>query len=269
VAVTSAPLPADIERALAACAARRGRLGQPCLYFPVLGSTNDVAAHLAQESGAEGTVVLADEQTAGRGRRGRTWFSPPGSGLYVSVVLQPARASDGARATSLLTLAAGVALAEGVLAATGLPTALKWPNDLYVGRRKLAGILAESVGERPSHVVLGYGINLLRTALPAELADRATTLEVELGRPVDRALVFEETLASLARRYDDLVVGRFDAILDAWRRLAPASVGSRVTWTTPAGPATGVTTGIDQDGALLVRTSGGVQRLVGGEVVWL
>ena len=104
-----------------------------------------MAAALAEHDAAEGTVVIADAQTAGRGRRGRTWFSPPGSGLYVSIVLMPGRAKVAPqRATALLTLTAGVALAEAVAAATGLPPDIKWPNDLLVGRRKLAGILAEA-----------------------------------------------------------------------------------------------------------------------------
>ena len=170
---------------------------------------------------------MADEQTAGRGRRGREWFSPPGSGLYVSIVLTPGRARhQPARATMLLTLAAGVALAEAVETATALRVDLKWPNDLFVARRKLAGILAEAAGvERaPQPVVLGYGINISPMAYPPELRDRATSLESEAGRPVDRALVLVETLAAVARRYDDLLDGRFDAILDAWRLRAPAAL---------------------------------------------
>src|SRR5439155_4982688 len=155
----------------------------------------------------EGTVVLADAQTAGRGRRGREWFSPPGSGLYVSVVLRPGRSLSGStdRATRLLTLAAGVALVEAVETATGLAVDLKWPNDLYVGRHKLAGILAEGAGDANDAIVLGYGINVRAAAYPPELRDRATSLESELGRSVDRARLFVESLASVARRYDDLL----------------------------------------------------------------
>src|ERR1700716_521081 len=152
------PLPAEFADAFAAARGRFGCLGAPVVFFSTIGSTNDAASALAERGAAEGTVVIADAQTAGRGRRGRTWFSPPGSGLYVSVVLTPARArTDGDRATTLITLAAGVALAEGVEAATGLRVDLKWPNDLYVTRRKLAGILAEGVAAGPeSH---GTGID--------------------------------------------------------------------------------------------------------------
>jgi BirA family biotin operon repressor/biotin-[acetyl-CoA-carboxylase] ligase len=234
-------------------------------FFAEIGSTNDVAVERAASTDCEGIVVVADAQTAGRGRRGRTWFSPPASGLYVSTVLAPARSGDGERAMLLTTLAAGVALVEGVKQATGLQPSLKWPNDLYVGSRKLAGILAEGAGDA---VVLGYGINVSTSSFPRELADRVTSLETELGRAVDRPRVFAETLCALARRYDDLLEARFDAILDAWRALAPGAHGRRVSWTTPSGEARGVTAGIDDRGALLVRVGDRLERIVAGEVLW-
>jgi BirA family biotin operon repressor/biotin-[acetyl-CoA-carboxylase] ligase len=251
---------------------RLGHLGRSIIYFPVTASTNDVAAVLAAHAANDGAVVIADAQTAGRGRRGRDWFSPPGSGLYVSVVLRPGRSaqSGGDRAARLLTLAAGVALVDAVHAATGLAVALKWPNDLYIGRRKLAGILAEAAGAGlDDAIVLGYGINVRTAAYPPELGDRATSLESELGRPVDRATLLVETLASLARRYRDLLDARFDAILDAWRARAPGCTGSRVSWNGASGSASGTTAGIDVDGALLVVVDGRVERVVAGEVIWL
>jgi len=221
---------------------------------------------------AEGAVVVAEEQTAGRGRRGRSWFSPPGSGLYVSVVLAPGRARrDPSRATRLLTLTTGVALVDGIEAATGLRTQLKWPNDVYVARRKLAGILAEASTSRSAAdiVVVGYGINVAASAYPPELVDRATSLESELGRDVDRSRVLAETLVSLASWYGRLLDGEFDAILDAWRGRAPAATGARVAWTNADGPQSGTTAGIDGDGALLVRVGDRTERIVGGEVTWL
>ncbi len=165
----------------------------------------------------------------------------------------------------ITTLAAGVAIVEGIAEATGLQADLKWPNDLFVARRKLAGVLAEGVADA---VVLGYGINVGPAAYPSELSARATSLESELGRPVDRALVFAETLAALAARYDDLLAGRFDAILDAWRARAPACQGARVSWTTPAGEQSGITDGIDGHGALLVRVGERIDRIVAGELRW-
>jgi len=167
----------------------------------------------------------------------------------------------------LLTLAAGVAIAQGVATATGLRPDVKWPNDLQVSRRKLAGILAE--GAAGNQVVLGYGVNIAPAAFPPELRDRTTSIESELGRPADPVHVLVETLAALSCRYDDLLAGRFDAILDAWRAHAPAADGARVAWTTNAGAMSGVTAGIDDQGALCVRTGDRVERIVAGEVKWL
>ena len=255
--VNPSPLPPELAEAIDRTRDRLGRIGATILFFPTTGSTNDDASALG-----EGSVVIADEQTAGRGRRGHTWFSPRGGGAYVSVVLTPSASTDPTRATTLLTLAAGVALAEAVESSTGLRVDLKWPNDLHVSGRKIAGILAEA--SRPGSVVLGYGINIASTAYPRDLGDRATSLESELGRPIDRYALLVETLAALARRYEDLLAGRFDAILDAWRVLAPAASGARVSWATPGGSRSGVTAGIDERGALLVRVDGRVNGLVNG-----
>ena len=261
------PLPPEFAEAFAVLRPRFGRLVTQTLFFDATGSTNDVIAELAATGADEGAVAIADRQTAGRGRRGRTWFSPPGAGLYVSLLLQPGKsATDAARATSLLTLTAGVALAEGVQTATGLAPDIKWPNDLLVGRRKLAGILAEGVAA--DQVVLGFGINVSPAAYPPDVADRATSLDSELGRSIDRGLVCAHALAALARRYDDLLAGRFDAILDAWRQRAPGSRGARVRWQEPHGAQTGITAGLDDSGALLVQVGDTLQRLVAGEVLW-
>jgi len=266
-------LPPELAHAIAERRSRLGPIGRSILYFETIGSTNDVAASLASSGDAEGAVVIADAQTAGRGRRGRTWFSPPSAGLYVSVVLAPARSVvSPERATSLLTLMAGVALSQAVEQVTGLAPAIKWPNDLLVERRKLAGILAEGVASPSSAglqgVVLGYGINVMAAAYPPDLASRVTSLEAELGRAIDRAALCAESLATLAERYRDLIDGRYDAILDGWRSRAFGARGARVEWDTPAGVRTGITEGIDDMGALLVRVGGSVERIVAGEVRW-
>jgi BirA family biotin operon repressor/biotin-[acetyl-CoA-carboxylase] ligase len=266
----SDPLPAEFAEALSAVRDRLRPLGDRLLFFNTIASTNDVALDLAARDDADGTIVIADEQTAGRGRRGRHWFSPPGSGLYVSIVLRPADARvDPPRAAGLLTLTAGLALAESIENATRLRADIKWPNDLIVARRKLAGILAESASSDRGRIVLGYGVNVSARAYPPELGDRATSLETELGRPIDRAAVCAETLAVVSERYRDLLAGRFDAILDGWRDRAPASRGARVTWRTLSGAQQGVTAGIDDRGALLVRVGGHLETIVGGEVNWL
>jgi len=258
-------LPADVADALADARPRLGALASSVTYCATIGSTNDAAAAMS-----EGAVVIAGAQTAGRGRRGRTWFSPPGSGLYVSIVIAPSRSVDPRRAMSLTTIAAGVALAEGIEVATGLQTVrLKWPNDLYVGRRKLAGILAEAsaAGDRIESVVLGFGINIADGAYPPELRDRVTSLASELGQPPPSARVLADTLTAMAARYDDLLAGRFDAILNGWRTRAHAT-GARVAWTTADGPRDGEVVDIDDAGALLVRTPAGIERISSGELNW-
>jgi BirA family biotin operon repressor/biotin-[acetyl-CoA-carboxylase] ligase len=269
---TAEPLPPELAAALSRV--ELGGLGTSFHFFRTIGSTNDVALTLAAQGDRDLAVVIADEQTAGRGRRGRTWFSPPGSGLYVSLILAPAAArADPERATLLLTMAMGLALAEAIERATALRSIdLKWPNDLYVAKRKLGGILAEAAATEPGNlmrIVLGYGINVGPMAYPPELGDRATSLETELGRAVDRAAVCAATLASAARRYRDLLDGRFDAILDAWRERAPGASGANVEWQSADGALSGVTAGVDDRGALLVRVGDRIERIVAGEVRWL
>lgn len=235
----------------------------------VVTSTMDVAAEAATRGAAEGWTVVAEEQTAGRGRRGRRWASPPGAGLYCSIVLRP-RVAPGGPLLPLLTLAAGVGLREGVRAATGLAAELKWPNDLVVGRRKLAGILAEGMGlgAPDQAVVLGIGINVRSTAYPPDVAPRATSLEAELGRAVDRQVVLAEVLRAVGAAYEDLAAGRADAVRRRWEEASPTARGAAVTWETPEGPRRGRTAGLDTSGALLVDTPTGRERLVGGEVRW-
>lgn len=262
------PLPPEFATALRATAHRRGHFGDPIYFFTETGSTNDVAATLAERGAREGATVLALAQHQGRGRLGRSWYSPPGAGLYVSVVCRDRRAAP------MLTLAGGVAVAEGIRCATGLPVEIKWPNDVVTAggtARKLAGILAEgSTGaEGWQHVVLGFGINVLPTAYPPEIAARATSIEGELGRVVDPALVLAETLAALAGHIAHLANGERELLLARWRELAPSAAGRFVEWETPDGCARGVTAGIDADGALLVRSGQHVERIVAGELRWV
>jgi BirA family biotin operon repressor/biotin-[acetyl-CoA-carboxylase] ligase len=264
-------LPSDLAEALATAAPRLGLFAGRVQHFTSVGSTNDVAARLASGGAEEGTAVVADMQTAGRGRLGRRWFSPPGAGLYVSVVFRPPAGPDpDAAPPSLLTLALGVALAEGLRTSTGLDVHIKWPNDLVVVRRKVAGILAEGfdLGTSAAHIIAGFGINLRAAAYPPEIAARATSIEVELGRSVDRGVVLAEVLAAIAARYRDLVGARFGVILSRWQELAPSSRGTPIEWLTGDHVHRGITAGIDRDGALLVTTAGGVARVTAGEVRW-
>ncbi|HXE79854.1 MAG TPA: biotin--[acetyl-CoA-carboxylase] ligase [Vicinamibacterales bacterium] len=247
-------------------------------------STNDEAARLAAAGAPEGTVVVADTQTAGRGRSGRSWFSPPGAGVYVSVVLRP-WAGDGPEPAGwlrLITLAAGVAVADGIRAASGLPAELKWPNDVGVTNghapraadrswRKLAGILAEgaAVGSAVPHVIIGIGINVRQAALPAPLAATATSIEAESGRVIDRGAVLVETLAALRATYEDLRRGRAADVLARWRALSPTATGAHVVYQGEGGEREGVTAGLDDQGALRVRSGARIETIVSGEVKWI
>ncbi|HEY8551300.1 MAG TPA: biotin--[acetyl-CoA-carboxylase] ligase [Vicinamibacterales bacterium] len=263
-------------------AARRDALGALGTHARMLArttSTNDEAQRWAAEGAPEGAWVLALEQTAGRGRRGRTWVSPPGAGLYLSVIFRPVAGErpDDPR-SALLTLMAGVAVAETIRAETGIPVTLKWPNDVVldertatgVRSRKLAGILAEgiSTGSRLQSVIVGIGINLGPAAYPPEVAARAVSLaEVSRG-PLDRDRLLVSLLVALAHRRRALLEGGAAPLLADWRRLSPSSVGTRVRWATGGEVFEGETEGIDERGALIVRSAEGETRLTAGEVVW-
>lgn len=233
-----------------------------------LPSTMDAAASLAHDGAAHGIVVVADEQTAGRGRRGTQWSSPPGAGIYLSFIARPRHRIEAVASTesgSLITLAAGVGVRDGIQAATGLAADLKWPNDLLVGKRKLAGILAEglAIGTAQQAVIIGVGINVQTAAYPPDVAARATSLEGELGRSIDREEVLESVLNSLWSRLAALERSPSD-ILQAWRAASPNAIGTRVEWDGRHG----ITAGIDHNGALLVKTSAGIERIIAGELNW-
>jgi BirA family biotin operon repressor/biotin-[acetyl-CoA-carboxylase] ligase len=274
--LSESPLPLDFRAELERLRPELGSFAGRVHYFTRVSSTNDIAAGLLPAA-ADGAVVFAEEQSAGRGRRGRVWLSPAGAGLYVSVICRgnPSRAAAPAPRASLLTIMAGVALADAIRTTSGLDVEIKWPNDVYVGGRKVAGILAEAIASPAgdaSHaddVVLGYGINVRAVATSVDLPPHATSLEAELGRPVDRALVWAESLAAIAAGRRDLHAGRFDAILARWRARARSSVGRLVEWLAADGVRRGHAAGIDDDGALLVQSGPGTERIVGGEVRWL
>jgi len=230
-------------------------------WYDSVPSTMDIAAALAAQGAPHGVVVAAHHQTAGRGRRGSTWVSPPGAGLYFSFIGRP----PDARKVPLLTLASGVAVRDGIVAATGLAPDLKWPNDLFVGRKKLAGILAEghAIGSSDQAVVIGVGVNVRPAAYPPDLSARVTAIESELGRAIDRDVLLNEVVTRLAACLLALSV-KPDDILQAWRAASPTAVGTRVEWDGRLG----VTVGIDETGALLVNTGTLTERVIAGELHW-
>lgn len=255
----------SLDDRLREAASRLGPFAGRVHHRPRVGSTNDVAAELAAAGAPHGTVVVADEQTAGRGRHGNRWFSPPGSGLYVSVLLR----TD---TPPVLTLAAGVAAAEALARTAGLDVMLDWPNDVVVdtagGRRKVAGILAEAstAGDRVDRVVVGLGVNLRDGPWPPDVASRAASVEGLTGRPVDAAALLIDLLAALAVRCAEVESGRVAALLRRWEALAPSSRGAAVEWSEGPLRRRGVTEGVDEQGALIVRVGGRRERLSGGEV---
>ena len=259
-------LPADFSVRLRRAGSRLGPFACGFRHCREVGSTNDVVARLAGLGAPHGTVVVADTQTAGRGRHGNSWFSPPGSGLYLSALIRTS-------SSPVLTLATGVAVAEALRKTSVLDATLKWPNDVVVSLSsgnplKVAGILAETstVLGFVDYVIVGIGINLTDAAWPAGLIGRVGSVEGLTGRSVDPAVLLVELLASLARRCDDVESGRIADLLKVWEVLAPSSRGAEVEWSVGKVRHRGITEGIDKDGALLVRVGSRLERLIGGQV---
>lgn len=221
-------------------------------------STNDVALVHARAGAAHGTIVTADAQTAGRGRLGRVWASPPERNLYLSIVV---RAPRSLADLAPLTLAIGVGVVdavrdEGVTAAT-----LKWPNDVLVGPRKLAGILCEVAQEGCVVAGIGVNVNVTRAEMPPEIAARATSIADERGAPIDRAAFTERLLATLEPWIDRFLAGGVAAIAAAWEARIDASLLLRTAGVT------GRALGLDRDGALRLRDAAGViHRIHAGDV---
>lgn len=240
-------------------------LGQTLHCAEELPSTNDRAKELADEGASHGEVVIAEAQTAGRGRRGRAWSSPAGKNLYLSVVLRPALPPQ--RAPEL-TLVASVAACDACRQA-GVEAGIKWPNDVLAGGRKLAGILTELSAEpdQVHWVVLGIGVNLNARAedFPEELRRIATSLSIERGQPVPRALFAAALLSSLEQWLDLHAAEGFAPIRAAWRERS-VTLGHEVEVDGDGGPISGIAEDIDASGALLVRGASGITRVVAGDV---
>ncbi len=244
-----------------------GRIGCAVHYFDELGSTQDAAGALAAQGAPEGAVVIAERQSAGRGRLQRGWHSPPGVNLYATVILRPRLKLAEARRLSLV---AGVAAAEALETVAPGIVRLKWPNDLWLGGRKAGGIIAEAVtgpGRVLACLLLGIGLNLNLSAagLPADLSDRATSVLIATGRMCDRAAVAKALFSRLDARYAEVQAGGFDAVRRAWEAYS-ALTGRRVSAVEAGARETGLVKGIDADGALLLETGRGLRRIVAGDV---
>jgi BirA family transcriptional regulator, biotin operon repressor / biotin---[acetyl-CoA-carboxylase] ligase len=232
--------------------------GRPARLLASTGSTNSDALALGRQGGAAGTLVVAETQNGGRGRLGRHWLSPPGAGLYFSLILRPRLApADFPK----ITLAAGLAVCQAVEAETGLAPAIKWPNDLLLAGRKFCGILTEGepLAAAGPLAVLGIGLNVSTTpaAFPDELRASATSLLAHSGKLYARGALLAAILTRLTATLSRLEEGDFPQILAEWRR-RDALAGHRLTWLTPTGSVvTGIALGPDGEGTLHLRDDAG------------
>lgn len=231
-------------------------------------STQEEAKRLAESGAPEGTAVMAEEQTGGRGRMGRKWHSPKGKGIWMSVVLRP---SIPLQSTPQLTLLAGVAVCTAIRKITGVEAGIKWPNDLLAGGRKVCGILIESnVGPGGlQYAIAGIGIsaNLSEEDYPAELKEIATSLLIEGGVPVDRVKLAGEVLRELKIHYELYLEQGFEPIARLWEEQS-VTLGRRIGRRTQQGWLEGTAIGLGEDGELLLRDDNGmVTSVCSGEIV--
>lgn len=244
-----------------------GTIGWRVHYFEELESTQLTAAAMAARGAIHGEVVVADRQTAGRGRMGRRWHSPPGVNFYGTFILRPQMPVAEA---ALLSLVAGVAVAEVMETVAPRIVALKWPNDVWLGGRKAGGIIAEAVTDsqhRLTCVLLGIGLNLNLAPehIPLELRGRATSVMAATGRPCDRVELAGELFSRLDSRYMETLSGGFAVLQPIWERYSALS-GRRVTVIDGHSRIAGAVRGIDSDGALLLEAEGQVVRVLAGDV---
>lgn len=238
-------------------------VGRDIRWHDSLPSTNDLALKLAEIPVPDGTAIIAEEQTAGRGRLGRAWASPRG-GVWLSVILGPGLRQD---TVPVIGLAAGTAAAQAIRKTTGLRARLKWPNDVLVGGKKVVGVLAEATSGA-DRVVVGIGINanIALDALRAVSEYPVTSLQAQLGRPVDREGLIRVVLRELDEAYALLRSAGVAEVLGRWREMAE-TLGRTVRVEMPGAAIHGTAFDIDEVGALLIRLDDGtVRRIVAGDI---
>jgi len=242
-------------------------IGRKVFYYDRVSSTNDLARELARKGAGDGSLVVAEEQTGGKGRLGRGWFSPAYKGIWFSLILYPPVNPFDA---SQITMLAAVALASAIRDVTGVAAGIKWPNDLLVNGRKICGILTELSAEmdRINHLVVGVGINanLDPEDFPGEVWNTATSLKIEAGRPISRVGLLQAALAEFEKWYTVWLTGGFAPVLAKWKEMS-VSLHCPVRIHTLNKAWDGWAEDVDEDGALLLRLPDGkLQRLVSGEV---
>jgi BirA family biotin operon repressor/biotin-[acetyl-CoA-carboxylase] ligase len=242
-------------------------IGRDIRVFQETGSTNDVVDKLARDGVGEGVVVFAEAQTKGRGRLGRKWISPARKGLWFSILLRPDLRPS---AATQLTVAAATALVRAIRGQAGVEPKIKWPNDILLNGKKIAGVLTELSAEldRIKYVILGIGVdvNLGSGDLPADLRKMATSLRIEAGRTFRRADLAAAILGELEKDYGRIRNQQFAGIADEWERHC-ATLGHQVKIQMGGRLVQGRAESLDQDGALLLRTDHGhLERIIGGDV---
>ena len=242
-------------------------IGRTIQVFQETTSTNDIAEKLALDGVKEGVVVIAESQTHGRGRLGRAWISQPHKGLWMSILLRPKISPQSA---TQFTAAAAVALARAIKRETMLSPKIKWPNDIHINGKKIAGILTEMAAEMDSihHLIIGLGININheRNDFPTDLQSIASSLRIESNRSYPRADIAVAVLEELERVYNDIQSQQFTAIAEEWERSC-VTLGQQVTIQMGTRVLQGFAESLDSDGALLLRTQHGrLERIIGGDV---
>jgi BirA family transcriptional regulator, biotin operon repressor / biotin---[acetyl-CoA-carboxylase] ligase len=243
-------------------------IGRDVRVFRETNSTNDVVEKLARDGVREGVVVYAESQSKGRGRMGRKWISPPQKGLWFSVLLRPQMRPQ---AVTQIIVAAAAALSRSIRRVSGVAVQIKWPNDILIEGRKVAGILTELNAEvdRVKYVILGIGVdvNLVDDDLPEELKSVATSVRIASGQKVDRPALAAAILEELDLDYDRLNRGEFKAVAEEWETQC-VTLGHDVAITVGDREIRGRAESLDDDGALMVRSAHGtLERIIGGDVI--
>ncbi|TCI37261.1 biotin--[acetyl-CoA-carboxylase] ligase [Exiguobacterium sp. SH4S7] len=245
---------------------RHGRFGQHVYAYDQVDTTQRIAHELAQKGALEGTLVISEEQTAGRGQLGRSWHNPSHVNIAASIILRPELPI---REASKLTLMAASAFARS-LRQQGVPAYIKWPNDLLVNGKKIGGILTEmqTEGDRIQAVILGFGLNVNTESIPTDLVHRATSIKLETGVALRRSEVLADLLAELETEYDALLESGFGPVRDNWLENA-AYLNEEVTLTASGESKRGIMRGISEQGALLLERHGAIEAIYSAEIaVW-
>lgn len=242
------------------------RAGRSLVFLDTVDSTNTRAKQLAEAGAPDGTVVVAETQTAAKGRRGRSWMAPAGTGVWFSLMLRPQIEPEHA---SMMTLVAAMAVEKGIRDMTGLKGQIKWPNDVVVDGKKVCGILTEMSADMDcvNHVVVGIGINANIREFPEELQDKATSLLLASGQTVKRAALLNAVLHAWEEYYERYLQTEDLSLLASAYNEKLAGRGGMVQVLAPKGEYTGISRGINHQGELLVeREDGTVTAVMSGEV---